>query len=238
MLPIYGFGYNSIIDDYKVVKIKQFFRGDNIDFISSEVMVYTLGTDSWKVIDGAPYSICCTSPLPSFENIHWAAKKNPDYLELDSIVCFNLVSEKISETQFPKRVGKIIRAGVLGGCLSILCRTEENQAEVWVMKDYGINESWTKVISINHMTVIRSVDQLEVLCYSMNGNVLMKSRYSDLVSYDPYLEESRTLEIKGAPINWDPTVIYVGSLVSLNSCTYVGQEQAMWQTGHNKRLER
>ncbi|PIA31555.1 hypothetical protein AQUCO_04900095v1 [Aquilegia coerulea] len=220
---LYGFGYSEVLDDYKVLKITEFCPEG--DFVSSEIMVYTLGTNSWRVIDGAPYSIGFGPQLIGNSNPHWLVSRYAISSVSGSIVCFDLVSEKFGEIEHPQCIGNIVSAGMIGGCLCLLNYLEETRADVWVMKDYGVKESWFKLFTISRSTVIRTLEFLGILCLPRKGIVLLEDFYHHLVLYNLKLKKARNLKVCGVPAKWDETVVYVGSLVSLKSGTYVGQEQ-------------
>ncbi|PIA26892.1 hypothetical protein AQUCO_08600042v1 [Aquilegia coerulea] len=219
---IHGFGYNPIINDYKVVKIRQYYR-DDYEFICFEVMVYTLGTDSWRIVDGALLLYFRFGSQLSGNgnpNPHWLVTVNADSCVPRAVVYFDLVSEKFCEIELPKSVGNIISAGTLGGCLCLFGSLEETRTDVWVMKEYGVKDSWVKFYTIIYSTVIGSVQQLKILCHSNNGKILFRNGRDDLILYDPKVEDARILEIHGLPANCEDMVIHVGSLVSLKTGTY------------------
>ncbi|KAL2527473.1 F-box/kelch-repeat protein [Abeliophyllum distichum] len=68
----YGFGYDSVIDDHKVVRMV--FDRENGDY---EVKVYSLKLDTWKNIEKFPLRICRVS-MPSFTNgsVNWLVLEN------------------------------------------------------------------------------------------------------------------------------------------------------------------
>ncbi|KAL5726595.1 hypothetical protein ACHQM5_009626 [Ranunculus cassubicifolius] len=219
---LHGFGYNPVTDDYRVVKVYQFFN-ENEEFISSRVMIYSLRMDSWKMVDGPSYFVGSDLQLSMNENPHWPAYAHPDVRLPKSIAYFDLADERFCEIQFPKCVGNVIDVGVLGGCLCIVGGLEENRSDVWVLKEYGVLESWTKLFTINSSTVIRSVKDLSLLFFDRNGKVLINNRCGDIVLYDPKSETAEALEIQGCPgpADWHDIHAYVGSLISVKSGLFV-----------------
>ncbi|KAF5194255.1 hypothetical protein FRX31_016160 [Thalictrum thalictroides] len=152
-----------------------------------------------------------------------------------SIICFDLVSEKFSKIEHPKCVGNIVSAGMFGGCLCLLNCLEETRADVWVMKDCGLKEPWFKLFTISRSTVISRLEFLNILCFPRNHIVLLEYFYCNLVLYNLKLKKDRIHKVHGVPARWDYTVVYVGSLVSLKSGTYVGQRQVTRKTRQNKK---
>ncbi|KAK4730676.1 hypothetical protein R3W88_023664 [Solanum pinnatisectum] len=77
--------------------------------------------------------------------------------------------------------------GVLGSDLSILCNNQSLQTDVWIMKEYEIKESWTKMYTINRLN-----DQPEgygffpLFCKMSNkGEILIQVDQSTFMIYDP-----------------------------------------------------
>lgn len=50
---VYGFGYDSFADDYKLVRVVTFAT----ERFETEVKLYSLGTNSWKRIEDFPYGV-------------------------------------------------------------------------------------------------------------------------------------------------------------------------------------
>ncbi|KAE9444918.1 hypothetical protein C3L33_23185, partial [Rhododendron williamsianum] len=83
--------------------------------------------------------------------------------------------------------------GLLEGRLCVCDNSSDSDLVIWVMKEYGVSESWTKEI------VIRKESDLACLLYDVvtpikvwrNGDILMIWRDDFLYSYSP---QSNTLE--------------------------------------------
>ncbi|XP_026433801.1 F-box protein At3g17710-like [Papaver somniferum] len=77
-----GFGYDSKIDDYKVVRLAVPSNTD--DTMASQVDVYILGSDSWRKIEDTPYKITDSS-AGVFVNgaLHWLANPYPGLVFYD-----------------------------------------------------------------------------------------------------------------------------------------------------------
>ena len=57
-------------------------------------------------------------------------------------------------------------------------------ADLWVMKVYGVKDSWTKLVSIPHLTTTRIPQSFMALCITHDGKILLKLE-KELVLYDP-----------------------------------------------------
>nr|GEZ46891.1 hypothetical protein [Tanacetum cinerariifolium] len=80
--------------------------------------------------------------------------------------------------------GMKLSLGVLGECLCGLCYYYESHADLWVMKVYGVKDSWTKSASFPYLTHPWISKYLVPLFISNDGNVLIKYAYPmELVIY-------------------------------------------------------
>ncbi|XP_043700366.1 F-box/kelch-repeat protein At3g23880-like [Telopea speciosissima] len=148
-----GFGFDPMSKDYKVVKLVNCIE-------HGHVWVYSLNSDNWRKLGG---DIPIQVPKQLFVHpksrktpvvnaaIHWMVSSGEIYL-------FDLVHEVFRELPPPPTPGK--RRGyskdilVMGGCLSVFfdCVLKENSTaykiEIWMMKEYGVKESWTKQLIV------------------------------------------------------------------------------------------
>ena len=87
----YGFGYDRTIDDYKVIR-NAYFQDDRQSW-STNVQVYTLGTNSWRNIGCTTYKIACDWRSGVYLNgaIYWIDKK------INKIISFDIENEKYQE---------------------------------------------------------------------------------------------------------------------------------------------
>ncbi|CAK9141465.1 unnamed protein product [Ilex paraguariensis] len=209
---IYGFGYDEISDDYKVVGIFCVFGIGGL--YETEVKVYSLRTDSWRGIGEFPGGI----PLDDsgkFTNgaLHWASSRDMrmDYWVLVSL---DLAKETFGEVAQPKYGDGdfSLTLGVLGGCLCVLCDYRGIHANVWLMKEYGKRETWTKIATIPYLQdpVIYTIP----LCISKNDELLLELR-SYLRLYNPKDDTFKYPRIRNFGTCFEANT-YVESLISFN----------------------
>ncbi|KAF7143316.1 hypothetical protein RHSIM_Rhsim05G0173700 [Rhododendron simsii] len=140
--PRYGLGYDESIDDYKVVG----FFCSSICYCEVQVMVYTLRSNSWRRIGDFPPR-CFPQGVGTFVNgaLHWIVSNESN----DNIVSLDLAKETYGEVLGPEYGDGYLHEmlDVLNGCLCIV-RYCNACADVWIMKEYGIRESWTKLVVI------------------------------------------------------------------------------------------
>ncbi|KAH7568344.1 hypothetical protein ACOSQ2_009444 [Xanthoceras sorbifolium] len=154
----FGFGYDVASDDYKLVRIFW-----NQSF--TKVIVYSLRANSWRWIEDLPdycsfysfYQLCgifiastlsWMEPMKSRESTAW-------------IISFDLKSEKFHKLSVlvhditTTNVGEWdTTVNVLGGCLC-LSRNDgcELVVDIWVMKEYNVKDSWTKLFSFSYLSL-------------------------------------------------------------------------------------
>jgi hypothetical protein len=83
---------------------------------------------------------------------------------------------------------------------------------VWLMKDYGVRESWIKLLTIPYLPNPEDFSYSGPYCISENGEVLLMFEF-DLILYDPRDNSFRYPRIEGGK-GWFDAEVYVESLVS------------------------
>ncbi|KAJ8770445.1 hypothetical protein K2173_017936 [Erythroxylum novogranatense] len=213
---VYGFGYDSIHDDYKVVRIAQFVGADPKAF-ESEVKVYSLRQKSWKRIKDMPYFILYPGMNGVFANgaLHWVVSENFDSNIANIVVSLNLATLDYSEVLQPEPVGTNfdINLGVLSDCLCLMANFRREHTDVWVMNKYSVKEPWTKLFSVAQHEVVGILRYLKPLAYSKSGNeVLVVQDDRELFCYDIKHKQVKNVPICGAPLIFE-VEIFVESLV-------------------------
>ncbi|KAJ8766490.1 hypothetical protein K2173_022549 [Erythroxylum novogranatense] len=203
-LCCHGFGYDSTGDDYKVVRIGS----------GSVVSVYSLRTDSWRRIGNFPYnnSSVYESGLLLNGSVHWAVYSKEGEKPKNLVVAFDLEKEVFRDILAPDTVdpSSRIAIGVFGEKLCVLHSRYDIHNKFWIMKEYGVVESWTKIaISLPYFC-------MKPLCLTQRREalILMDGR---LLLYDFGIDEYKFLELHGVPAGVAyETDIYVESLISPN----------------------
>ncbi|GJU56937.1 hypothetical protein Tco_1234703 [Tanacetum coccineum] len=140
--------------------------------------IYTPSTRIWKKIP--------LSGLPMESG--WLAKygfghdeRSDDY-NVIGLSHWNETSGEVLQPVYDEG-DKDLTLGVLGACLCMICAYGVNYADVWVMKVYGVKNSWTKLVSIPYLTHPR-INRYSVPLFILNdGKNLLKYGYQ-LVVYD------------------------------------------------------
>ncbi|XP_071902557.1 F-box/kelch-repeat protein At3g23880-like [Coffea arabica] len=137
-LPIGGaFGYDRSSDDYKVVTLS------NCERITNDVHldVFSLRSGTWRRIDVLRYRLHFLSGVFLNGAIHWLVKS-----DVSLILAFDLSCEELKLLPLPSSRPEnclFSRIAVLDGCLTMVA-TMGYCIDVWMMKGYGVEESWTK----------------------------------------------------------------------------------------------
>lgn len=213
---MHGFGYDSVNDDYKIVTLS-YYDTDNEhepDCADTFLDVYSAKKGSWRRLGSSPYDHAVpTDDSGKFLNgaLHWlASSTNPGYSSV--IAAFNLADEVFQELTPPATLDKdkfvFNRLVVLEGCLCMVDDHFHDHIDVWVMKEYGDGESWTKF-------TIRGLecDDAKPLCpFGDKEYVVVDENYLKVHN----LEEQTTspMRIHGPSVEFEDGVTYRGSLVS------------------------
>ncbi|GER48087.1 F-box and associated interaction domains-containing protein [Striga asiatica] len=143
----YSFGYDEVHDDCKVIEIHSFaIRSDKHE---THAMIYSSRADSWKPLSWPGGFAGFRSGKFLNGSIHWRVLVSASKLD---IVSFNLSAETFARLPLPEDLRKcasfdVLEVEVFGGCLAICCVNCAGIV-VWVMKEYGVGESWSKVVEV------------------------------------------------------------------------------------------
>ncbi|XP_059640348.1 F-box/kelch-repeat protein At3g06240-like isoform X2 [Cornus florida] len=223
-----GLGYDSSADDFRIVAIDV--RSDPdpdaavVDVEDDEscctytiASLYSLKTDSWRRIqDVLNYHyrsrITTVSMVLVNESLHWLIFGS--YGDRFVIAAFDLADEKFHDVQRPSslvnnNVHFTYILGVCRGCLCIFVCGYSFQIEVWVMKEYGVTESWTK-----HTRYIGNMYMEQPLYFLVDEEVLMRKDRDELFAFNAEEKTSREIVVRGIPAMFRGGMTYVESLVS------------------------
>ncbi|XP_074376793.1 F-box protein At3g07870-like [Apium graveolens] len=221
----HDFGYVEASNEYKVVSLYMETNLDmNIDtnIDKSECKIYTLGTGMWRSLGHLPFSVISVqNGIYVCGNLHWLTNDQKDTRK--EIVCtFDLEKELFHLTaSAPLFYGmngydRDYRGlGTLGGCLCIIDNTADSELSIWVMKDYGMKESWTKEIVIKDKPGRLQYQIVRPLIFLKSGSILMVCCDRFLFTYCP---ESGALQIiECGPKDAYDAMVYVPSFIRLTS---------------------
>ena len=142
-----GFAYCSENNDYKVVMTSH-------SFLSTyEIGIYTLSSDSWRRVEisvktNVTFCKGMLSPIPLVSGaLHWMP-----YVKDEDIMAFDVNSEKFRTLAVPDvsiYEPPLQRTCIASfrGKLAFIGRSGF-QYSIWVMRDYGVVESWNKLFVV------------------------------------------------------------------------------------------
>ncbi|XP_012076214.1 F-box protein At3g07870 [Jatropha curcas] len=230
---VLGFGFDEKRNKYKVVRIVYYIKdnGSKID-ITPQVEVYELGMVAWRSIrvKAAPKYVISELSLQIFlkDFVHWIGY-NPNEADSNfrdlSIVLFDMSNEVFEELKLPDSVSglSVLDLSIFASSNELLSLVQYDRhrhsqwiqygsCSIWVMKEYGKVESWTKQITIDLQGGVgkalgligNDVEMLLVAC--SNG---------ELGSYDIQNQKISYLEIKGI-VNSFYLDTYIETLILLD----------------------
>ena len=142
------FAYCSDNNDYKVVRTSR----SSLRLSTFEIELYTLSLDSWRRVEissttDVMFCRIILSPIPLINGaLHWVAE---NCMTETNIMAFDVNSEKfIRKLAVPDGsiYGPLRRyLTSLRGKLAFIEQSSVCQYSIWVMRDYGVVESWNKL---------------------------------------------------------------------------------------------
>ncbi|KAG4380386.1 hypothetical protein AAZX31_16G148100 [Glycine max] len=218
---LYGFGYDPSTHDYLVVQAS---NNPSSDDYATRVEFFSLGANAWKEIEGIHLSYMNyfhDVRVGSLLNgaLHWITCRYD--LLIHVVVVFDLMERSFSEIPLPVDFDieyfydyNFCQLGILGECLSICVVGYYCSTEIWVMKEYKVQSSWTK-------TIVVCVDDIpnryfSQVCCTKSGDIVGITGTTGLVKCNDkgQLQEHRSY--CNGPKGYQVTV-YTESLLSLPS---------------------
>lgn len=184
--PSLGFGFDA--KTKVVIIVNDYTKKSSI----SKVEVYSLATDQWKIVTALPPFTLCDSdesdPL-AFVNgaVHCVARKKTKKESINFVLVFDLGDNVFSEIAMPKlwdkpRVGEnSARLSILvyRNCLALIQEEHSiHSLNLWVMKEYAVVSSWTKVLTFDNQgdNIPRAIG------FKKSGEVLLAMKTGQFIS--------------------------------------------------------
>ncbi|XP_030924583.1 F-box protein At3g07870-like [Quercus lobata] len=153
------FAYHYQNNDYKILRI--IFYRQNVKPKPAEAEIYTLSTDSWRRVVISVESSSGSKPI---ESVHYELKGPPCFVFFNGalhciarsqghkfIMYFDVNDERFREILLPQNYfdGLISRysqhLSVFKGLLALIVFDGNSKiCHIWMMKEYGVAESWIK----------------------------------------------------------------------------------------------
>lgn len=181
-----GFGYDRVGDDYKVVTIAQWYHPDDEPSLMCEVMVYSLKFGGWRKVEDCGYWLLKEDNGTSAGGaLYWIVTNEPSRRSSPLIlVGLDLGTERFDEVAFPENLGKPLQLNLasLGEYLCLVsgyvtCTNGMNHVldhvDVWMMKGYGVKQSWVKLFSVEQLEGRQHFSYLRPIAYSGTGREIL-----------------------------------------------------------------
>ncbi|CAL1356272.1 unnamed protein product [Linum trigynum] len=224
-----GFGFHQETKEYKLVTIVAVVDRDSLRFRTarssgSALSVITLtaqnGTrpnepTSWRRLGLVPYHFVVHQAHQVLVSgrLHWTAFRRTRGPNKHVVVSFDLSDEVVREVPMPpicsceRNCRCKLELMVAGARLGIVEYDVGGEIKIWVMMDYGAEESWANEINIDGVDINRDGDEtipsdtigsarrsrtyfhetsdFRVLWVMRNGEVLLEYKRRGLICYDP-----------------------------------------------------
>ncbi|XP_019159145.1 PREDICTED: F-box protein CPR30-like [Ipomoea nil] len=228
---VLGFGASPRSDDdLKVVRVMYERKGVNFDIgpvTPPLVEIYSLSTGVWRRITatGVNYYIFYYNWTQVFVNgaVHWIGYKLLEDKSFQSLIAvFTMADELFDEIMLPDELAleypTNLSIMVFEEFVAVVKYTERIHAdwcELWIMKEYGVVDSWTWLHTIELVG-----GMTKIVGFRKNGEILLSTNKNELVSYCPNTRVVNDLGISG-----DSSSFYVDkyleSLVLLKPQTHL-----------------
>lgn len=193
-IDVVGFGLDSIANNCKIVRIS-IVHGEppfyDFNMRKRKVDVYKLSVESWRELnmDNQHFPHVNWYPCSGVfykGTSHWFGKTT-----VLVILCFDMSSETFRKIKMPSAChfydGKSYGLIILNESLTLICyacswgKNEhlEDLLDIWIMKEYDVNESWTK-----KYTIIKPLSVESPLVVWKDHFLLLQNKHGLLISYD------------------------------------------------------
>ncbi|XP_057434711.1 F-box/kelch-repeat protein At3g23880-like [Lotus japonicus] len=210
---LYGFGYHSSTDDYLVVRVPV--TDSRQPTHLPDVQFFSLRANMWKYAEGVdlpPLTTIFTSTGLLFnEAIHWVVTNWVDGVTTMFIIAFDLMEKRLLEIPMPHGLlFPCFELWVHGRFLSLSIMQRDGTCEIWVMKKYKVQTSWTK-------TLVLSTEIYHFpICSTKGGDIVIYSGSKVKKYSGEGVEQEEQLEYPNHCGLLDASVpIYTESMLSL-----------------------
>lgn len=189
---IWGFGYVSSIDDYKIVSVSQKLHSHRKR--AHTLTILGQGAGQWgkvDVPDGYNLDSRTYSGVLLDEMVFWRMINGVGAL---CIMGFDLGGESFNEVPTPEWVITLrdFTLCTMGGCLSVWWRDRESRVEIATLKKYGDWDSWVKLYSFGCESfyccdLLGSAQFGKVLVVTLDGTVLFIDMNQEITAYTELL---------------------------------------------------
>ncbi|KAL2496935.1 F-box/kelch-repeat protein [Forsythia ovata] len=234
-------GCGATRHDFKVVRMVYSKTNDFTLNLPAIVEIYSLTSGTWRRVHfDDRYVIMEFMWSQAFieGTVHWLAFYSLEYPTQNQLFCnliltFHMEDEVFGEIMLPDELAReavtYLSITVIGKSLGAIKYDKQMGSEsccVWVMKEYGVMKSWTKLYDID---LVGGMEK--VIRFRNNGGVLLASQEHELVTYNPETRVNKAIGIHGSPRSFYIDN-YMESLVLLVGQNVVADEQLLTASSH------
>ncbi|PWA84563.1 F-box domain-containing protein [Artemisia annua] len=212
----YGLGYDLINDEYKMVRACHSISSKSI---SSEV--FDLKSDSWRTVQVSHMDINSPDEIGILSNgaVHWLVRHSDDSDKHDTILSFDMKDEIFIETALPnvpnvttiELIGFTSLGDLKGFLYAVYGGCEGVDADVWVMKEYGAVDSWSKIIRLTWAEFGCDYG-ISPVCFIHEDDVVVDIDAWDIYRYN--VSEKTMKRFNKFTTDWHISLLYTEALVS------------------------
>ncbi|KAK9007044.1 hypothetical protein V6N11_019372 [Hibiscus sabdariffa] len=226
----FEFGFDSRTNDYKLLIVGV----EEKDGSWIQPYLFLLNENCWKRVTAFPpnytfYAVTVAIEIKvPFVNgaVHWIVYQTRNDGGFSNVILgFDFSVEEFMVINLPESL-----IGLWPGCLSIMKYGESSIAviltplhgdlhELWLMKEYGVVESWTKVLAWTLTSPIQSKRIPRVLGFRKNGEVLLEVDRGKMASLDLNCQKMEPHVVEGVEVATTGITLeggYIRSLVLLD----------------------
>lgn len=220
-----GLGFSQKHNQYKVIRTFDLYLAkdpDSYDFTNQgtwgEVLTLETGS-SWKSVGSAPNTRqlrMLHSPTYIHGALHWLSNS----MNNNSIAYFDFDNDKFGFHSLPPlrylECTPLLTISILEDCLCLCDFTSYCYMDVWIMKEYGVSKSWTKLLSVNIIRQGYCCGYYIPLSYSIErGTLLLFHSCNALIYYSLELLYIRDFQVCGPDEFEFQAIVHTPSLISL-----------------------
>ncbi|KAG5631155.1 hypothetical protein H5410_002872 [Solanum commersonii] len=220
-----GFGFDSMANDYKVVRISKVYNDPPYrDPYSREqkVEVYDMSTDFWRELENIdqdmPRIYWAPCSMVFYKSAcYWLAIGSKDKM---IILYFDMGTEIFNTINMPDTCnsynGPHYGLVVLRDSITMLRYPNPNPEydpaqdlmQIWIMKEYGLYDSWMKIYTIRPLLI-----ESPLLIWK-DYVMLCESREGSLISYDLKLDKIQEFNLQGCSTSLR-AICYTESMIQI-----------------------
>jgi len=196
--PPYGFGYDCVMNDFKVIRKLRYPREYEGKLYEPFWEIYSLKSDSWRKLDGFDDMPVSYTGIMSMVNLngfcHWFTGRHDN-----DIVSFDFSKETFVATTLPSSDVKYrsyrFNLVELNESLSVIYNYDRTpDFHIWVLGEVGVKESWTKLFVVGPYNC-------SIVCPISVGNknrIFFREEDSELGWFDLSTQRVEVIGVNGA----------------------------------------